>query len=54
MQGPTFLQVKYTIPIRNLFLILYKSFAQALMVILIELNIDYQGIDLDGLVKLAK
>ena len=33
--------------------VLYKSYAQTWTVILIELSIDYQGIDLAGLVKLA-
>ena len=32
----------------------YKSFAQAWTVMLMELSIDYQVIDLPGLVKLAK
>ena len=35
-------------------IVLYKSFAQARIVIIMELSIDYHRIDQAGLVKLAK
>ena len=40
--------------IYNAYTVLYKSFAQAWMVILMKLSKDYQGTDLAGPVKLAK
>ena len=48
------IKVQVLVTLSGFVIVSYKSFAQACRVILMELSIDYQGIDLAVIVKLAK